>query len=405
MTDRLSLERTVTRRTFLVGTSMAGFAAFLAACNAPGASPTPEVTAGPTVAPATEGPTAEPTERPSPAAELNFANWPLYIDTEDDEVTHPSLDQFTAEYGTVVNYSEVINDNNEFFGTIRAPLEANQDTGWDIVVLTEWMAGRIVRLGWVEKFDLGNLPNYVANLVDVYKGPDFDANNEYHAPWQAGMTGLGYDEAVTGPLTSVNALWDSKWAGRVTYLSEMRDTVGMALAKLGFERATVTTEQFDAAIAELQKAVDDGIVRAFTGNEYAEDLVSGNVVLAVAWSGDIIQKQYERESLRFAVPDEKGGLWYDNMLIPKGAQHKFTAELMIDFVYRPDIAAQIEAWVNYICPVKGAQEELAKIDEELAASELIFPTDATLAKVQRFRSLDEDEETYMNDEFSRLIGV
>jgi spermidine/putrescine transport system substrate-binding protein len=406
MTDRLSLERTVTRRTFLVGTSMAGFAAFLAACNAPGAAtPTPGITAGPTVTP-TEGPTPEPTERPSPAAELNFANWPLYIDTDDDDETkHKTLEDFTAEYGTVVNYSEVINDNNEFFGTIRAPLEANQDTGWDIVVLTEWMAGRIVRLGWVEKFDLGNLPNYVANLVDVYKGPDFDANNEYHAPWQAGMTGLGYDEAVTGPLTSVNALWDSKWAGRVTYLSEMRDTVGMALAKLGFERATVTTEQFDAAIAELQKAVDDGIVRAFTGNEYAEDLVSGNVVLAVAWSGDIIQKQYERESLRFAVPDEKGGLWYDNMLIPKGAQHKFTAELMIDFVYRPDIAAQIEAWVNYICPVKGAQEELAKIDEELAASELIFPTDATLAKVQRFRSLDEDEETYMNDEFSRLIGV
>jgi spermidine/putrescine transport system substrate-binding protein len=128
-------------------------------------------------------------------------------------------------------------------------------------------------------------------------------------------------------------------------------------------------------------------------------------VLAVAWSGDIIQKQYERETLQFAVPDEKGGLWYDNMLIPKGAQHKYTAELMIDFVYRPDIAAQIEAWVNYICPVKGAQAELAKIDEELAASELIFPTDATLAKVQRFRSLDEEEETYMNDEFSRLIGV
>jgi len=405
MTDLLSPERTVTRRTFLVGTSMAGFAAFLAACNAPGATPTPVATATPTAPPATEGPTAEPTPKPSPAKELNFANWPLYIDTEEDEVTHPSLDQFTAEYGTVVNYSEVINDNNEFFGTIRAPLEAGQDTGWDLMVLTEWMAGRIVRLGWAEKLDLGNVPNYVANLVDVYKAPDFDPNNEYHAPWQAGMTGLGYDEDVTGPLTSVNALWDAQWAGRTTFLSEMRDTVGLALAKLGHERATVTTEQFDEAIAELQKAVDDGIVRAFTGNEYAEDLVSGNVVLAMAWSGDIIQKQYERESLRFAVPDEKGGLWYDNMLIPKGAQHKYTAELMIDYVYRPDIAAQIEAWVNYICPVKGAQAELAKIDDELAASELIFPSDATLAKVQRFRSLNEEEESYMNDEFSRLIGV
>ena len=406
MTDRLSLERTVTRRTFLVGTSMAGFAAFLAACNAPGAAtPTPGVTGGPTTPPATEGPTPEPTPKPSPAAELNFANWPLYIDTEDDEVTHPSLDQFTAEYGTVVNYSEVINDNNEFFGTIRAPLEAGQDSGWDIVVLTEWMAGRIVRLGWAEKFDLGDVPNYVANLVDVYKSPDFDPNNEYHAPWQAGMTGLGYDVDVTGELTSVDAYWDARWAGRVTYLSEMRDCVGMALARLGYSRTDVTIEQFDEAIAELKTAVDANIVRAFTGNEYAEDLVSGNVVLAMAWSGDIIQKQYERESLRFTVPDETGTLWYDNMLIPKGAQHKYTAELMIDFVYRPAIAAQIEAWVNYICPVKGAQEELAKIDEELAASELIFPSEATLAKVERFRTLTEDEEEYMNDQFSSLIGV
>ncbi|NJD30124.1 MAG: extracellular solute-binding protein [Chloroflexi bacterium] len=407
MTDRPILEHAVTRRAFLAGTSMAGFAAFLAACNAPGAAtPTPGgATTGPTEAP-TEGPSAEPTEKPSPAAELNFANWPLYIDTDDeDETKHKTLEDFTAEYGTVVNYSEVINDNNEFFGTIRAPLEAGQDTGWDIIVLTEWMAGRIVRLGWAEKLDLGNVPNYVNNLVDVYKGPDFDPNNEYHAPWQAGMTGLGYDADVTGELTSVNAYWDEQWAGRVTFLSEMRDCVGMALARLGYSRTDVTTEQYDEAIAELQKAVDANIVRAFTGNEYAEDLVSGNVVLAMAWSGDIIQKQYERESLRFTVPDETGTLWYDNMLIPKGAQHKYTAELMIDFVYRPEIAAQIEAWVNYICPVKGAQEELAKIDEELAASELIFPSDATLAKVERFRTLTEEEESYMNDQFSALIGV
>jgi spermidine/putrescine transport system substrate-binding protein len=406
MANRQDPELQLTRRTFLVGTSMAGFAAFLAACGSPGTATDAPPTSGPTTVPPTEGPSAAPTEKPSPAAELNFANWPLYIDTDDDDETkHKTLEDFTAEYGTVVNYSEVINDNNEFFGTIRAPLEADQDTGWDIVVLTDWMAGRIVRLGWAEQFDVGNLPNYVANVDDAYKGPDFDPANEYHAPWQAGMTGLGYDVDVTGEQTSVNVLWDAQWAGRVTYLSEMRDCVGMALVRLGYSRSDVTTEQFDEAIAELQTAVDDGIVRAFTGNEYAEDLVSGNVVLAMAWSGDIIQKQLEKESLRFTVPDETGTLWYDNMLIPKGAQHKYTAELMIDFVYRPEIAAQIAAWVNYICPVKGAKEVLAAEDPDLASSELIFPSAETLAKVERFRSLTEEEESYMNDQFSGLIGV
>ena len=391
--------RGVTRRRFLQGTGMAGLGAFIAACSSPGTSgaPSSEPTSGP---PETTAPDATPSDV------LNFANWPLYIDTDEaDPTKHASLENFTGEFGTVVTYSEVINDNNEFFGTIRAPLEAGQDTGWDLMVLTDWMAARIVRLGWAEKLDLANVPNYVANLEDAYKAPDFDPGNEFHAPWQAGMTGLGYDEAVTGKLTSANALWDPQWAGRVTFLSEMRDAVTITLGRLGFKNSTVTKEQFDQAIAEMQKAVDDGIVRAFTGNEYAEDLVAGNVVLAMAWSGDIIQKQLERDTLQFAIPDEGGNLWYDNLMIPKGAQHKFTAELYIDYYYRPDVAALVEAWVNYICPVKGAKEEILKIDESLAASELIFPSAETLAGVSRFKSLTEDDETYFNDQFSSLIGV
>ncbi|CAN5461549.1 spermidine/putrescine ABC transporter substrate-binding protein [soil metagenome] len=404
MTDQTGLMSPFTRRRFLVGTTLTGAAAFLAACGTSGTggtgSPAP-TDAAPTDCAATPPPVDQ-----SPSAELNFANWPLYIDTDDDDSTkHKTLEDFTAEYGTVVKYAEVINDNNEFFGTIKAPLEAGQDTGWDIVVLTQWMAARIIRLGWAEKMDLANVPTYIANVEDAYVAPDFDPNNESHAPWQAGMTGLGFDSAVTGALTSSAALWDPQWSGRVTYLSEMRDAVGLTLQKLGYDPSAVTTAQFDEAIAEMKSAVDAGIVRAFTGNDYAEDMVAGNVVVAMAWSGDIIQKALERETLQFAIPDEGGSLWYDNMLIPKGAANKYTAELFIDFVYRPDIAAQIAAWVNYIVPVKGAREELAKIDQELADNVLIFPTAEMLAKVKRFKSLTEEEETYFNDEFSALTGV
>ncbi|MBA3235205.1 MAG: extracellular solute-binding protein [Chloroflexi bacterium] len=412
MTDLNPRTMDLNRRRFLQGTALTGTAAFLAACGTRGTgseapSAAPEDTSAPSGA-VTDAPSDAPTASvdTTPSAELNFANWPLYIDTDEDDTTkHKTLEDFTAEYGTVVKYSEVINDNNEFFGTIKAPLEAGQDSGWDLVVLTQWMAARIIRLGWVEQMDLANVPTFLANLEDAYRAPDFDPNNEFHAPWQAGMTGLGFDRKVTGDLTSSAALFDPKWKGRVTYLSEMRDAVGLTLQKLGYDPSTVTRDQFDEAIAEMKTAVDAKIVRAFTGNDYAEDLVSGNVVLAMAWSGDIIQKQLERASLRFAIPEEGGSLWYDNMLIPRGAQHKYTAELFIDFVYRPAIAAQIEAWVNYICPVKGAREELAKIDQDLADNVLIFPTDEMLAKVKRFKSLDEEEETYFNDEFSTLTGV
>jgi spermidine/putrescine transport system substrate-binding protein len=395
----------LTRRRFIQGSAVAGFSAFLAACGTTGTG-----SAGPSAtvpgAPSASVPPDSATPNPSPSAELVFANWPLYIDTDDnDDTKHKTLEDFTAKYGTKVEYSEVINDNNEFFGTIRAPLEAGLDTGWDIVVLTQWMAARLVRLGWLEKIDKANVPNYVANLEDVYKAPDFDPTNDFHAPWQAGMTGLGFDTAVTGALTSSAALWDPQWAGRVTFLSEMRDTMGITLQKLGYDPGQVTSVQFDDAIAEIKKAVDANIIRAFTGNEYAEDLVSGNVVLAMAWSGDIIQKKLEKETLEWQAPDEGGTLWYDNMLIPKGAAHKYTAELMIDFVYDPVIAAQVEAWVNYICPVKGAQAELAKIDADLAANPLIFPTPEILGKVKRFKSLTEAEEREFDDKFSELIGV
>jgi spermidine/putrescine transport system substrate-binding protein len=400
----------LTRRRFIAGTALTGAAAFLAACGTGGtgsAAPSAAASDAPSAEPGESAAPSEPAAEQSPSAELNFANWPLYIDTDDDDPTkHKTLEDFTARYGTVVNYSEVINDNEEFFGTIRPALQGGQDTGWDLIVVTDFMAARLIRLGWVETFDLANMPNKVANLQDAYVGVDFDPTDDKHAPWQSGMTGLGYDSAVTGALTSLEAFWtdDPRWTGKVTFLSEMRDTIGLTMLRLGRDPSQTTGEDFDAAIAEIQTALDAGIVRSFTGNEYAEDLVGGNVVLSMAWSGDIIAKQAEKETLEWTLPDEGGMLWTDNMLIPKGAQHKYTAELFIDFVYDPAIAAQIAAWVNYVTPVKGAKEALAAEDPELAESPLIFPPEDVLANVRIFKTLTEDEETEYNDKFSEVTG-
>jgi len=415
MTDEIRdprlLSSELTRRRFLQGTGLVGFSAFLAACGTSGTG-TPAATAS-SVAAASQPPVSAPESAgtssapQSPSDILHFANWPLYIDTDENDTTkHKTLEDFKAKYGTTVDYQEVINANDEFFGTIRPALEAGADTGWDLMVLTDWMAARLIRLKWVEQIDLKNTPNKVANMQDVYKGVSFDPTDDHHAPWQSGMTGLGYDQAVTGDQTSLNALWtaDPKWKGKVTFLNEMRDAVGLTMLKLGKDPSQATQADADAAVAEMQKAVDAGIVRAFMGNDYAEDLVSGNVVLAMAWSGDIVIKQAEKATLVWHLPDEGGMLWTDNMLIPKGAQHKYTAELMIDFVYDPAIAAQIAAYVNYVTPVKGAKEELAKTDAEMAANPLIFPPDDVLSKVKIFKGLTEDEETYFNNKFSALLG-
>jgi spermidine/putrescine transport system substrate-binding protein len=305
-----------------------------------------------------------------------------------------------------VNYSEVINDNDEFFGTIQPALQGGQDTGWDLIVHTDWMAARLIRLDWVEQLNLDNMPNLVSNLLDVYKGVDWDATDDHHVPWQSGMTGLGFDTPVTGELTSLDALWtaDPRWTGKVTFLTEMRDTVGLTMLRQGKDPSQASEADLDAVMADIQKAVDDGIVRGFMGNEYAEEMVSGNVVLAMAWSGDIIVKQAEKDTLAWQLPDQGGMLWTDNMLIPKGAAHKYTAELMMDFVYDPQIAAQIAAWVNYVTPVKGAKEALAAEDPELAENPLIFPPDDVLANLHIFKGLSEDEESAFNDRFSEVTG-
>jgi len=400
------LGRNITRRTMLQGTALVGAGAFLAACGAPAQSAAAP-SAGATPLPSE----AVPTEKPTPSAVLNFANWPLYIDQDESSPpVSPTLEQFKAKYGTEVKYVEAVNDNDQFFGTIQPPLQAGQDTGWDIIVLTDWMAARLIRLGWVETIDTANTPNFVANLRDVYKNVAWDPDNKMRAPWQSGMTGLGFDEATTGNVTSLDALWtdDPRWKGKVWLLSEMRDTVGLTLLKLGFDPANFTMEQADAAFAEIQKTVDAGIVRSFLGNDYKEGLVKGDLVLGTAWSGDMIIAKSEKESLSFNIPDQGGELWTDNMQIPKGAKNKYTAELMIDWVYDPEIAAQMAAYIQYVSPVAGCKEAIAKNpDPEVAAladNPLMFPDDATLQQVHIFMGLTEEQEVYMNDEFSKVQG-
>jgi spermidine/putrescine transport system substrate-binding protein len=399
----------VSRRQVLAGGALAGVAVFLAACGTSGtaSSEAPATEPAPTSGASTAPAASEAAAAVTPSPELNWANWTYYMDVdENDPNLHPSLEMFTEKYGTKVNYSEIINDNEEFFGTIQPALQGGADTGWDIITLTDWMAAKLIRLGWVETFNLDNMPNFTANLLDTYKGVDWDPEGNRHAPWQSGMTGLGYDPAKTGDLTSLVALYtpDDRWKGKVDYLSEMRDAIGLTMLKLGLDPTKPTREACDAACAEMTKARDAGIVRAFKGNEYAEDLKAGNVVLSMAWSGDMIQVLIEKPGMQFTIGDEGGILWTDNSMIPKGAAHKGTAELLIDWYYQPDIAALVTAYVNYICPVKGAAEILKASDPEMASNPLIFPPADIQQRLYIFGGLSEEDEAYFNEQFAKVTG-
>jgi spermidine/putrescine transport system substrate-binding protein len=412
----------ISRRRLLQGSALLGVAAFLAACGTKGTAtaapssaaptqvPTASLEAGasaaPTVAPtATPTPTAPPTDAPGA---INWANWTYYMDVDPkDQKKHPTIDAFTKKTGLEVKYQEVIDDNETFFGTIQPALQAGQDTGWDIVTMTDWMAARLIRLGWVQSMNMANMPNFVANLKDNYKNVGWDTDGTHHAPWQSGMTGIGFDPNKTGNVTSVAAYFtpDPRWKGKTELLSEMRDTIGLTMLHLGLDPSAPTRDGCDKAVAALQQAKAAGIIRGLKGNSYAEDLKAGDAVLVMAWSGDMVQVLVDKPSIKFNVADEGGMLWTDNSMIPNGAQHKNGAERLIDWYYIPENAALVEDYVNYICPCKGADVALKKIDPSVASNPLIFPPDSTLAKLKIFGALSEADETYFNQQFAKVLGV
>ena len=323
---------------------------------------------------------------------LNFSNWPLYIDV--DKPT--TLQKFTQQTNIKVNYYEDINDNAEYFAKVQGPLSQGNSIGRDIFVFTDnsRFPGLLVSQGWVEELDKDLIPN-ITNLVDAQASPPFDPDRTYSLPWQSGMTGIAWNEDVTGPVTSVQQLLeDPKLKGKVTMLQEMADSVGLVMLQNGDDPGAVTDDTFNSAIDTVQAAVDSGQIRRFTGNDYTQQLTNGDLAAAVAWSGDVVQLLADNPKLKWAIPESGGMIWTDNMLIPAGGSAP-TASTYMNFVYDPVVAAQIAAYVNYVTPVKGAREELAKSDPETAGNRLIFPDDETLSQVKQFDSEALDNEEYI----------
>jgi spermidine/putrescine transport system substrate-binding protein len=386
------------RRSMLRGMGAAGVGLGLAACGTGGTASGGGSSAAASLTPAEDISAEDPT--------LNWANWTLYLDLSDDGNTYPSLEAFTEQTGIEVTYSEDIDGNDSYYGRIQGQLANGDDIGQDIVVLTDWMAGRMIRLGYTQELDEANIPNkanLIANLQDV----DFDPGRTNSLPWQSGFAGIAWNkEELPDGLRSVSDLWTPELRGRVEVLDEMRDTMGLIMMEQGVDiNGEWGSEEFGAALEVLEEQVSSGQIRQVVGNSYKEDLVSGDALAVIGWSGDITQINFESgDKWEFAIPDAGGTLWTDNMMVPIGSPRKTNAETLMNYYYDPVVAAQVAAWVNYICPVEGAQEAMLDIDPELAENPYIFPTDEFLANVSIFRSLSSEEETDFTTQFQQVIG-
>lgn len=333
-----------------------------------------------------------------PIGTWTFSNWPLYMDKT-------VLKTFDKKYGGKVKYVEDINDNNDFFGKVRIQLQRGEPIGRDIVVLTDPMAARWVRSGYTTPFDPKNVPNR-KNLVANLRSIAYDPKRQFTLPYQSGAIGIGYDIKETGrELTSIKEFFNPEFKGKCTMLSEAYDSASTVLIMQGKDPAKATIDDMLEAVQFIGDAADKGQFRKFTGNDYTTDLTKGNVALVLAYSGDMVQLQADNPNLRFAYPEEGAVTFTDNLMLPESVAHPYAAELMFNFLYEPDIAAKLCAYVNYISPVDGIRPILQKSDPEIAENELIFPSDEIRKRLTVYPLLSTAEEQRMYAAMTKVTGA
>jgi len=379
---RAIINSRVSRRAVLAGIGGVGAATALAACSSSGTTS-------------------------SSAKSVRWGNWPLYLDFDSTKKTYPTLDKFTASTGIEVKYLEDYNDNDEFYGKVQAQLKLKQDIGYDLVCPTDWMAARWIRLGYSQKFDSANIPNKV-NILDSLAKPSYDPQREETLTWQGIMAGFGWNTAKNPKgIHTLEDLFAPQNKGKIVVLTEMRDTIGIILRAQGVDLATVTEAQFMNGVDFMAKKIADGWIRGVKGNEYAQDLTSGDATAVIGWSGDMFILSSENSGkFDFAIPESGGTISGDNMLIPStaSAEAKTNAEKLINWYYDPAIAAEVAAYVKYLTPVKGTQAEMEKINPELAKSPYIFPDEKTSKNLSVFRALTPAEESKWTEAFQKASG-
>ncbi len=388
--SRLAHNRT-NRRRFLGGGAAAAAAlalgpSFLAAC---GSSSTTSSSSSSSAPPPDDGKPATGT--------LRISNWPLYM-----------ADGFVAAFQTAshltVDYKEDFNDNEQWFAKNKEPLSRKQDIGADLVVPTQFMALRLKQLGWLNEISDTRVPNK-KNLRPDLLNDKSDPGRKFTAPYMSGMVGLAYNKKATGrPISKIDDLWDPAFKGKVSLLSDMQDGLGMIMSSQGGDVASPTMDSVQKAVDLVKEQKDKGQIRRFTGNDYADDLAAGNLVVAQAYSGDVVQLQADNPDLDFVIP-ESGGDWFiDTQTIPYTTQNQHGAEAWIDYVYDRANYAKLVAFTQYVPVLSGMTDELNKIDPKLASNPLINPPQDFQDRLHTWAALTDEQTQQFNTAYAAVTG-
>ena len=340
-----------------------------------------------------------------------WGNWTYYLDFNEETGSWDSLDTFVEETGIGVDYIEDIDDNNTFYGKIKDQLASDQHTGYDVITMTDWMNGRLVQAKQIQEFDYANLPNVKANLVDSqWEALDVDPGRKFTIPWQLPASGWVWNtKALPEGIKTLDDFMKPELKGKVVVLSEMRDTMGMILAGLGYDPIGAWGDkEWGEALQWLDDGLKSGQIGNVKGNSYTQDLITGDALAAMAWTGDVIMLNAENgNQWTLEIPESGGMIAADSFTVPNGteAEQKGLVEELINYYYDPVVMAQVADYVTFVPPVKGTQEAMKEINPENADNPLIFPSEQDWTRLHSFRTLSPEEDKKYSEEFQKVLGL
>ena len=346
------------------------------------------------------------------AGSIVWGNWTYYLDYDSKTQSFPTLDAFMKKTNIKVEYLEDIDDNNTFYGKIKDQLKLGQDTGYDVITLTDWMDARLIEAKQIQEFDYANLANVTANLIDSQKNAlDVDPGRRFTIPWQLPASGFVWNKKlVPKGVRTLEDFMRPDLKGKVGVLTEMRDTMGIIMQGQGVDVAAKGwgDAEFDRALQWLDDGLKSGQISKVKGNSYTQDLEKEDTLAAIAWTGDIVMLNAEQgDKWTLEVPESGGMITADSLTVPNGtsAKNKKLVEQLIDYYYQPEVAAQVVAYTSFVPPVKGAKEAMAKIDPKQVENPLIFPDAEMDKRLHSFRTLTPQEDKKYTAAFNKVLGL
>ncbi len=342
------------------------------------------------------------------AGSVRWANWTYYLDYDEETGTYPSLDAFQEATNIRVEYFEDIDDNKTFIAKIKDQLKLGQDTGYDTFCLTDSSLVRLLEQDQLMEFDRSLLPNVGEQMIPLVQKASFDLDRTWSIPYQAGMTGLVYNTKLYPKgVKQVSDLWAPDLKGKVSLLSEQDDTLGLVMLEQGVDvEGDWGDDEFFTALEAVEKQLASGQVYTVKGNSYTQDLQTEAVWAGMAWSGDVtmLNDGAGEEIWKFVVPDAGATLFIDSFCMPTSTESADQVHQLVDYYYKPEIAAQVAAYVQYVTPVAGAREAMEQIDPELAANPLIFPDEEMSSRVFDMRTISSEEDNRYAQAYQKALG-